>query len=80
MTFEARLDAIFEDLMPYEAVPLRERSRNNSMAWDSLCQLSLIIAIEQEFDVALADGDVIELTSYSTALALIHDLKGPDSQ
>jgi len=75
MTIEDRLDAIFGDVMPSENVPIRERSRSNSMAWDSLCQLTLMIAIEQEFGVTLSDQDSLELSSYSMALAIVSDLK-----
>ncbi|NQV72972.1 hypothetical protein HQ496_07605 [bacterium] len=57
--------------MPGETVAIRDRTAMNTASWDSLCQLSLIISIEQEFDMTLRDEEAIELTSYAVALAII---------
>jgi len=41
--------------------------------WDSLQQLNLILAIEQEFDVALSDNDVQEIESFEIAVAILSE-------
>ena len=74
VTTEERLDGIFDDLMPGETVPIRERTRSNTSSWDSLCQLNLIIYLEEEFSIALSDDDVQDVNSYALALAIIDEL------
>ena len=73
MTVEEKLDAIFNDLMPDEQSPVRERTLAATASWDSMCQLSLVIALEQEFAVTFTDADAQELTSYAMAKAILAD-------
>ncbi len=74
MAIEEQLDAVFVDVMPNEAVAVRERTQMNSASWDSMCQLNLIISIEQEFGITLADQDAVDLNSYQSALAILGEL------
>ncbi len=65
------LERIFTDLMPGETVPPRERTRVNCLRWDSLMQLNLILAIEQEFGISIGDEEAIELNSFEVARLLV---------
>jgi acyl carrier protein len=67
-----KLELIFEAILPSE-INVRKRTRLNCSAWDSLQQLNLILAIEQEFDVALNDVDVQELESFDIAVAILSE-------
>ena len=68
-----RLERVFEGLVSDRRVPVRQLTRVNSAAWDSLFHLTLVLAIEQEFGVTLTDIDVLELSSFSSALQILEE-------
>jgi acyl carrier protein len=68
-----RLETIFGDLILDERVPVRQRTRLNCAKWDSLVQLNLILALEQEFHVVVSDDEIMELNSFEVALQLVQD-------
>ena len=39
--------------------------------WDSVCQLSLTTALEDEFDIMFDAEDILELTSYEKGKAIL---------
>lgn len=67
----ARLDRIFDDVLPCADIPVRERDRSNCVAWTSLANLNLLLSIEEEFDIIIPDEAVVDLDSYATALHVI---------
>jgi len=69
----ARLERIFSELMVGEPVPVRERTKLACLTWDSLMQLNLVSAIEQEFQVTLSDEEAIDLNSFGAALAMVRE-------
>ena len=68
-----RLERIFSELMVGETVPVRARTKLQCLTWDSLMQLNLVSAIEQEFRIAFTDEEAIDLNSYAAASALVQD-------
>ena len=66
-----RLERIFSELMVSESVPVRARTKLQCLTWDSLMQLNLVSAIEQEFQITLSDDEAIDLNSFATALAIV---------
>lgn len=70
---EGKLESIFSDLMTGETVPVRERTKLNCAHWDSLMQLNLISAIEQEFGVTISDEDAVDMNSFESALGILNE-------
>ena len=70
---EAALERIFQDVMIGETLPVRQRTRLACLRWDSLMQLTLVSAIEQEFGLTLSDEDVLELNSFESALLILQE-------
>lgn len=68
---DERLERLFQELMPRETVLPRERTRLNCVGWDSLLQLNLLVAIEQEFGIRISDDEAIDLNSYAMARHLV---------
>ena len=66
-----QLEALFASLMSDSRVPVQQRTQINSAAWDSFFHLTLVLAIEQEFGVTLTDVDVLELSSFASALDIV---------
>jgi acyl carrier protein len=42
--------------------------------WDSVAQLKLVIGLEQEFGVVIAEEDVVNMSSMEMVLAVLRDL------
>ena len=71
MSIEQRMEMIFDDLMPGEDTPVRQRTLDQTAAWDSMCQLNLVIAIEQEFGISMTDAETSSLESYDAAISIV---------
>ena len=72
-----RLESLIAGLTSGDRVPVRQRTRLNSASWDSLFQLTLVLAIEQEFGVTLTDAEVLDLNSFGSALQILEDKPAP---
>lgn len=68
-----RLEALFASLMSDSRVPVQQLTQINSAAWDSFFHLTLVLTIEQEFGVTLTDVDVLELSSFASALHILEE-------
>lgn len=58
--FELGEDVVFEDLTP-----------ENVETWDSLGQLNLVVAIEEEFDISFSFDEVLELDSFNSIKSVL---------
>ena len=68
MTNIEKLNKIFCEVFSAEESALNENFNNcNVEGWDSVRQLSLTTAIEDEFDIMLDAEDILEFTSYDNA-------------
>lgn len=66
------LNNIFCDVFSVEASALNaDFDKNNVEGWDSVHQLSLTSAIEDEFDIMLDAEDILDFTSYDNAKAIL---------
>ena len=68
-----RIERIFSELMVGETMPVRERTTLLCLAWDSLMHRLLLAAIEQEFQITFSDEELIDLNSFSAALAMVQE-------
>ena len=65
MTNIERLNKIFCEVFSVETSTLNsEFNKCNIEGWDSVRQLSLTTAVEDEFDIMLDAEDILEFTSY----------------
>ncbi len=72
---EQKLDSIFKDIFELTTLPNRSELRADSMEkWDSMMQLNLVTAMEDEFDIILSLEQAVEVISYESALEIIKEL------
>lgn len=65
MTNLEKLNRIFCEMFSIDASALNENFNNRNVeGWDSVRQLSLTTAVEDEFDIMLDAEDILEFTSY----------------
>lgn len=66
------LNNIFCDVFSVEASALNaDFDKNNVEGWDSVHQLSLTSAIEDEFGIMLDAEDILDFTSYNNAKTIL---------
>ena len=72
---EQRLQAIFRAVLelPPGSDPTAP-AQGQTAGWDSLAHVSLVAAIEAEFDVTIDAGDSLSLTSYEATRQFLADL------
>jgi acyl carrier protein len=51
-----------------------DASMDNIERWDSLQHMSLVLALEDEFDVSIPDEDVARVTSYALLKIVLEEL------
>jgi acyl carrier protein len=75
MPITERLYAVFVDALdlPAEVDVYHLRQRFDER-WDSLGHMSLVMAIEDEFEVDLDPDTLVSLDSFGTALRILRDL------
>lgn len=67
-----KLNGIFCEVFSVDAAVLGEGFDNKSVeGWDSVRQLSLTSAVEDEFDIMLDPEDILEFTSYENARTIL---------
>lgn len=72
MTNLEKLNKIFCEVFSVEPSALNEEFNNTTIdGWDSVRQLSLTTAVEDEFDIMLDPEDIIGFTSYDEAKAIL---------
>ena len=70
-----RLSTLFRLVfdLPADADPTQARQMTTT-AWDSLGHVSLITAIESEFEIEIPTIDSLDLTSFEAAMLILEDL------
>lgn len=68
MTNIEKLNKIFCEVFTVEVSALNSEFNNTTVeGWDSVRQLSLTTAVEDEFDIMLDAEDILDFTSYENA-------------
>ena len=47
-------------------------SSDNTENWDSLNQINILVAIEEEYDIYLSSEEMSKMTSFSTILEIVN--------
>jgi len=72
MTNLEKLNNIFCEVFSVEQSVLNsDFCKDNVEGWDSVRQLSLTTALEDEFDIMLDAEDILEVTSYEKTKAIL---------
>lgn len=72
MTNLEKLNGIFCEVFSVDATVLGcEFDKDHVDGWDSVRQLSLTAAVEDNFDIMLDPEDILDFTSYENAKAIL---------
>ncbi|WP_236790130.1 acyl carrier protein [Amycolatopsis sp. GM8] len=77
MEIEQRLRAVFVAALDLgEDADVETLEYRGIEEWDSVGHMTLVAAIEDEFDVQLDTDQVLDLSSFKVALDLVRQLRG----
>lgn len=69
MSNRNKYDEIFKEVFEIEADQLNDQLEYQSIeAWDSVGHMSLMAALEDEFDIMLEMDDIVDFGSYLTGI------------
>ena len=72
MTPRERYDKVFMEALNLQPKDLNEDLVYNSVAtWDSVGHMSIMAALETEFDILMETDDIIEFSSYPKGMAIL---------
>ena len=77
MVDEDRLKAVMSAVLKVPAAQIGPDSSADTIAtWDSLHHMNLVLAVEQEFGVAIPDEEAADVTSYRLLKLVIEEQLG----
>ena len=70
-----KLRAIFSVILELpESFPIEKSSKINNRKWDSLAQIAIIVAIENEFKVVIPTEDYERIMSFKSTELLLNEI------
>ena len=74
MTLENRLQDLFKTLFPEEVLNFTNTlDSKNLTSWDSLKFVIIVLALEEEFNIALSNEELLSLDSYKSILIMLKE-------
>jgi acyl carrier protein len=71
---ELQVKQIMSDILDVDAATVdAATSQDNTPNWDSMSQINLVIALEQEFGVSFTPGEMERLVSFPDILRILGD-------
>ena len=72
MTNRQRYDKVFMEALTLQPQDLNDALVYNSVAaWDSVGHMSMMAALETEFDIMMETDDIIDFSSYSKGMEIL---------
>jgi acyl carrier protein len=69
-----RIKKVIADVLMIDVELLNDESSPETIEdWDSLKQMNIIIALEEEFDILLSDDEVIEMLNMELIYTILKD-------
>lgn len=69
---EQQVKQVMADILDLDPDSIDEStSQGNTATWDSLSQINLIVALEQEFDVSFHPGEIETMLSFGDILEIL---------
>lgn len=76
-----KVQEIFRDIFEDENLVIQDSTSADDIEdWDSLANVKLIVAIEQEFGIRIALGEIDEMKSVGELIGLIKKREGPGKE
>ena len=74
MTLENRLQDLFKTLFPEEVLNFTNTlDSKNLTSWDSIKFIIMVVALEEEFNIALSNEELLSLDSYKSILIMLKE-------
>ena len=68
----AKLQPIFDDVFGEDSVPITaETSSDDIIGWDSVAHVSVLVAVERDFDIMFDPDEIMEMENVGALVASI---------
>ena len=69
---ENRIKKVMSDILNIDVSSINDNtSPENVESWDSLKQMNIIVALEEEFDIEFSDEDIIEMLNFRLICSIV---------
>ncbi len=71
---ENRIKKVMSDILNIDVSSINDNtSPENIESWDSLKQMNIIVALEEEFDIEFSDEEIGEMLNYRLILEVLKE-------
>ncbi|MDX4048457.1 MULTISPECIES: acyl carrier protein [Aliarcobacter] len=71
---ENRIKKVMSDILNIDVSSINDNtSPENVESWDSLKQMNIIVALEEEFDIEFSDEEIGEMLNYRLILEVLKE-------
>jgi len=71
----SRIKQVMASVLEVPEESINEASSNDNIgSWDSIQHMNLVLALEEEFDVAILDEDAANITSFPLIRIVVNEL------
>ncbi|RXJ54418.1 acyl carrier protein [Candidatus Marinarcus aquaticus] len=71
---EAKIKRVMSEVLGIDETLITDNTSPETIeSWDSLKQMNLIVAFEEEFDIELSDEDISEMLNYKLIVEVIKE-------
>ncbi len=75
-TIEDRIKNVIALALETEIQEISDKTNiDNTYSWDSLNHIRIILGLEQEFNIMIPPGDIVEMKHYNKIVEIISKLK-----
>jgi len=72
MNLQSKLENLFQILFPDENLDFSKNVDSSKIpSWDSIKYVTLVLAIEDEFDIKLTQDEILEFSSFEKILQIL---------
>ena len=76
MDIKLSVKKVMQNVLSIDEIAINENSSTETItSWDSLRHIQLVVSLEEEFEIEFTDGEIPELTSFSSIIKTINSRK-----
>ena len=73
MNLQSKLESLFRTLFPEEELDFSKNLDSAKIQnWDSIKYVTIVLAVEEEFDIKLTQDEILEFSSFDRIFQILH--------
>jgi acyl carrier protein len=72
MNLQSKLESLFQTLFPEENLDFSKNLNSTKIQnWDSIKYVTIVLAVEEEFDIKLTQDEILEFSSFDRIFQIL---------